>query len=373
MSSLCANKRRRFALSAFLLLSVLLTTYAPTYAAKSVPYTGSGDVPSIVDFPNSMASTGDSITRAFNTGSVPFTDAPANSWSTGTNATVNSHYSRILHDNPLISGHSNNDAVTGAIMADLNGQAGNAVSQGVQYVTILLGANDACADTEAEMTPVATYRAQFQAAMTTLSAGLPDARIYVLSVPNIYNLWFILKDNASARNTWSLLSICQSMLANPLSKDPADIARRERVRQRVVDYNTQLTEVCSAYIHCHFDNNAVFNTLFVPSDVSTRDYFHPSIAGQTKLADGTYAAGFDFRDGVPPVSAATVTKVGKGSGHLVTIVAHDNIGLAGIEYKINSGPYTRYSGPVTVPAGSSLTYRAVDVNGTTEAAHTMTP
>src|ERR1700712_3881340 len=71
-------------------------------------------------WPSSMASTGDSITRGFNTGTVPFTDAPTNSWSTGTNAAVNSHYSRILALNPGISGHSYNDAVTGDQMVDLN-------------------------------------------------------------------------------------------------------------------------------------------------------------------------------------------------------------------------------------------------------------
>jgi lysophospholipase L1-like esterase len=366
-------KGLRFAAPGLLLLAFLFASYTPGSAAHSMSYTGAVDVPTIVNFPNSIASTGDSITRAFNTGSFPFTDAPANSWSTGTNASVNSHYSRILHDNPPISGHSYNDAVTGAVMADLNGQVANVVSQGAQYVTILLGANDACADTESEMTPVATYRSQFQAAIVTLSTGLPDTRIYVLSVPNIYNLWFILKDNASARSTWSLLNICQSMLANPQSKDPADVARRERVRQRVVDYNTQLTEVCAAYVHCRFDGNAVFNAIFVPADVSTRDYFHPSLAGQAKLAEATYTAGFDFHDGVAPVSAATVSKSKRGAGHLVTITATDNMAVAGIEYRIDGGAYTRYAGPVGLPAGSSLTYRAVDVNGTIETAHTLTP
>jgi hypothetical protein len=34
----------------------------------------------------------------------------------------------------------------------------------------------------------------------------------------------------------------------------------------------------------------VFNTPFVRSDVSTRDYFHPSVAGQSKLAAITWAA-----------------------------------------------------------------------------------
>ena len=223
------------------------------------------------------------------------------------------------------------------------------------------------------MTPVATYAAQFQAAMSTLSSGLPDARIYVLSVPDIYNLWFILHDNASARSVWSTFSICQSMLLNPLSQDPPDVERRARVRQRVIDYNTQLASVCAAYIHCHFDSNAVFNTPFVAGDVSTRDYFHPAIVGQAKLADTSYTASFDFRDGVPPVSTLTLSMASAGASYLVAITARNNVGVAGIEYKINSGAYTRYTAPIPLPIGSSLTYRAVDVNGTIETARTITP
>src|ERR1019366_2191965 len=72
-------------------------------------FAGSGGVSAAVAFPNSIASTGDSITRAYNTGS-PFADNPASSWSTGTTAAVNSHYLRILAKNSGISGHAFNDA-----------------------------------------------------------------------------------------------------------------------------------------------------------------------------------------------------------------------------------------------------------------------
>lgn len=363
------QKRSRYVIAALLLVSAFAATYATGSAATGIPYTEVITAPAIAGYPDSIASTGDSITRAFNTGSFPFTDSPANSWSTGTNATVLSHYSRILPNHPPINGRAFNDAVTGAQMVDLNGQVQNAVSQGAAYVTILLGANDACTDTEAQMTPVATYRAQFQTAMPTLAAGLPDSRIYVLSVPNIYNLWFILKDDSSARSTWSLFGICQSMLANPLSTAQEDVDRRNRVRQRVVDYNTQLAEVCATNIHCRFDNNAAFNTNFAPSDVSTRDYFHPSIAGQAKIADISYTASFDFREGVTPSSVATVSP--GGSSYIVTITAQDNVGVSGIEYKIGTGPYTRYTTPVNLQSGSSLTYRAVDVNGNVESARTL--
>ena len=352
-----------------LLAAVLVAGYAPASAGRFVPREQI-TAPSIAGYPDSIASTGDSITRAFNTGGVPFTDAPANSWATGTSASVMSHYSRILPNHPQISGQAYNNAVTGAQMVDLNGQAQNAVTQGAAYVTILLGANDACTDTEAQMTPVATYRAQFQSAMNTLAAGLPDSRIYVLSVPDIYNLWFILKDNASARATWSLLGICQSMLANPLSTNQADVDRRNRVRQRVIDYNTQLAQVCATNIHCKFDDNATFNTVFVPADVSTRDYFHPSLSGQAKIAEVSFAASFDFREGVTPSSVATLTKKSRANS-VVTITSQDNVGVRGIEYKIGTGPFILYTGPVNVQSGSTITYRAVDVNGNVEPARTL--
>jgi lysophospholipase L1-like esterase len=248
-------------------------------------------------YPSSMASTGDSITRAYNDCFFPYVDCPSASWSTGSNAFVNSHYRRILAANPAIAGRNYNFAVTGADMADLSGQAQQAVGRGVEYVTILIGANDVCASTEAGMTPVATFRAQFEQAMAALAAGLPSARVFVASIPNIYNLWAIYRDSFSARTVWTLAGICQSMLARPGSNAAADVARRDRVRQRNVDYNTQLAEVCAVYFMCRFDGNAVFDTAFVRSDVSTRDYFHPSLAGQAKLASVTWAATFAFTAG----------------------------------------------------------------------------
>ena len=335
-------------------------------AGRAVP----GD-PAKTGYPDSMAATGDSITRAFNTGTIPFTDAPENSWSTGTTPAIASQYGRILAAHPAIGGHAHNDAVTGAIMSDLLGQVSTVNSQQVEYVTILLGANDACTATEGAMTPVVTYQAQFQTALATLSAGSPNARIAVSSLPDIYNLWYILKDNASARTAWSLLQICQSMLLNPLSTAQADVDRRNRVRQRVVDYNTVLAQTCSQYIHCRFDGNAVYNTPFVPADISTRDYFHPSPAGQTKLAQFSYAATFDFTDTTAPISKAAVTRPTSRGGS-VALFARDGAGVAGIEYRINGGAYTRYLAPVYLFDGDTITYRAVDVNGNVEASHTLT-
>jgi len=244
--------------------------------------------------PSSMASMGDSITQAFNS-SGWFSDWPSRSWSTGTYASVNSHYRRILAKNPAINGRNYNHSVSGAKADDMPGQATGVVGRGVQYVTILIGANDACTSSEASMTPVSTFRAHINTALNTIKTGLPNAKVALVSVPDIKRLWFIGKDNSSARSTWSNFGICQSMLANPTSTAAADEDRRNRVRQRVIDFNTQLAQACLAYgSNCDFDGNAVFNYPFLLSHMSTWDYFHPNVSGQTVLASVSYANGFNW-------------------------------------------------------------------------------
>ncbi|MEW2385312.1 SGNH/GDSL hydrolase family protein [Micromonospora sp. NPDC047707] len=242
--------------------------------------------------PNSMASLGDSITRGFNACGW-YVDCTSRSFSTGDYSTVNSHYLRIRSVNPNINGRNHNDARSGAKSADMYGQAGTAVSQGVGYVTMLIGANDACTSSESTMTSVTTFRANIDSALNRLKAGLPNAKVFLISVPDIHRLWFVGKDSGSARSAWSLFGICQSMLANPTSTAQADVDRRNRVRQRVIDFNAQLAAACAAYgANCLFDNNAVFGYPFKLSQLSGWDYFHPNTSGQQVLASVSYAAGF---------------------------------------------------------------------------------
>jgi len=272
--------RRRF-------VQVLAPASALLIALVALPVGGSAAVP----LPASIASTGDSITQGYNTGGL-FSDNPASSWSTGTTTAVNSHYLRLKARNAAINGHAFNDAKTGAVMADLDGQLVKAAGQTVDYVTILIGANDACKGTVASMTAVGTFRSQFATALQHFTTALPNAKILVASVPNVSTLWSLFRNNGSARLIWGLGKICQSILANPTSNAAADVTRRAQVVQRVVDYNTQLQQVCAGYANCQFDGNAVFNTVFTTADVNTRDYFHPSTSGQAKLAAVTWAAGF---------------------------------------------------------------------------------
>jgi lysophospholipase L1-like esterase len=235
--------------------------------------------------PNSIASIGDSITRAFDV-CCWYGDHPAQSWSTGGGAFdgITSHYERILALKPTIYGHNYNDAKTGAKMRDAAGQAQAAVAQGARYVTVLIGANDLCTSTTASMTTVADFEAQFSTAMQVLAAGLPtDAHVFVSSIPDIHQLWVLFHSNLAAELVWSAAGICQSMLS-PNNTD----ADRQAVADREYAFNQVLANVCSHYTFCRFDGNATFNYTFSTSDVSGLDYFHPSRSGQAKLASLTW-------------------------------------------------------------------------------------
>jgi lysophospholipase L1-like esterase len=235
--------------------------------------------------PNSIASIGDSITRAADV-CCWYGDHPAQSWSTGGGLFdgISSHYERILSHVPSIYGHNYNDAKSGAKMRDAEAQAAAAVSQGAHYVTILMGGNDLCTSSPTTMTSVSNFQAQFSAAMSELANGLPaGSHVFVSSIPNIRQLWDLFHDNATARFVWSVAGICQSMLsANNTEQD------REAVSAREQAFNEVVRSVCGQYTFCLYDNGATFNYRFSASDVSKLDYFHPSLTGQAKLASLTW-------------------------------------------------------------------------------------
>lgn len=233
-----------------------------------------------------MAALGDSITQALMSCSS-LSGCPANSWSTGSTASVSSHLLRLKVSSPTLVGY--NDSVSGAASGALDAQAQKAVTQNAQYVTIEIGANDACTRTVTAMTPTATYKANVLKALTTLANNPNGApQVFVAGVPSLLQMYNVSKNSATARFTWSLLGICQSMLANPSSTKTADVQRRAAVQQRVNEYNAALAEICTVALNCRYDGGVVANYAFKSSDISTRDYFHPSLAGQATLAAITW-------------------------------------------------------------------------------------
>lgn len=246
-----------------------------------------------LDLPSSMVALGDSITAGYGS-CLTFVACTVNSWATGSGARVDSHYRRIRADNPRIAGHAVNLARRGARAVDLRGQAAAAVKAKPRYVTILIGANDACTDRVEAMTDPETFRGQIDDALRVLGKGLPEAQILVVSIPDLYRLWQLGRDNPRAARVWEH-GFCRSLLANSMSTASADESRRRQVRDRVDDYDRELAAACRAFDgHCRYDGGAAHRVRFTLDEVNRLDYFHPNVAGQARLAEATFPRRFTW-------------------------------------------------------------------------------
>ncbi|OUC89190.1 GDSL family lipase [Streptosporangium minutum] len=267
------------------IVALAATWAAPAAASAAEPWR-----------PTVMAAVGDSISAGFNACGW-YVPCASRSWSSGDSRTVQSHYMRLRDLDDGIAGHNVTLAVPGATSADLAGQMAGAVARRADYVTVLVGAQDACMSEERRMTPVALYQSRVTEALRLLRAGRPGAKVFVASIPDLKRLWRVGKDNVVARGFWAIGRICPTMLARPTSTAAADRARRDRVRGRVIAYNAVLARVCAAYgPACRFDGNVLFNTPFTLNHVSKWDFFHPNAAGQQLIAQKTFQAIRDWAD-----------------------------------------------------------------------------
>ncbi|MFI7078754.1 GDSL-type esterase/lipase family protein [Micromonospora sp. NPDC049903] len=242
--------------------------------------------------PKVVAALGDSITTGFGSCLV-LTSCERNSWSTGDGLRVDSHYRRLVDRNPGLRGHAHNHARPGARAAALAGQAERAVRDRADYVTVLVGANDACRSTIGAMTPVTEFRAEIDRGLRVLREGRPKARVLVVSIPDLYRLWEVGHDDSRAARAWRR-GVCPALLADATSDAPADRARRAEFRDRIDAYNSHLRAACRAYgSRCRHDGGAVHRVRFDLDLVNRLDYFHPNTDGQSRLAEVTWrSAGY---------------------------------------------------------------------------------
>jgi len=244
-------------------------------------------------------------------------------WSTGYDAgdSVNSLNERFestsqadYYENNASRNTAFNHAVSGAVMADFAAQAGSIIAA-VQsstppdeagMISILLGNNDVCADTLAEMTNPDDFETQYRAGLDVLagSALTSSANIHVSSIPGIYWLW-----NAKRNNFWCRVFAwpfvpCENLLESPADDcvsaasrldpdnihdgDGANCIRRKTFHAKIRDtYNPILRDVLQEYIgtlpNAKFVD--IFDAKFEDSHVNGGDCFHPSDAGHALLSD----------------------------------------------------------------------------------------
>lgn len=228
-------------------------------------------------FPDGVAVLGDSISRATNVNGDSFGDQPIHSFATGSapDDGIVSHFERLKALEPGLDIVPFNDARAGARIDEMSEQAQSAGKQRAEYVIVLLGANDVCAGTSP-----ADFTASLRAGASALAPL--GAQVLIASVPDVAKLVDLYGENETARAVWEGFHICPRVLAADADLDAA--------RALVLAYNGALEAEASAR-GWRWDGGAVTDVVYQPGDVSTVDYFHPSLAGQARLAEVTWAAG----------------------------------------------------------------------------------
>ena len=348
--------------------------------------------------PRTLAAVGDSITQASGASRegegildvLPGTTQPARSWATGTADGLDSVLQRLRALEPAAVGE--NVSEEGRRMRHAVEQV-ERIPPATDLITIQLGGNDLCRPTVAEMTSPDAFEAQLREALELAAAERPAALVQVSSVPDIYRLWEVLRDDPVALAFWNGTGAlppvvpCQSLLADARSDDPADQARRDAVRERSQAFNARAEQVCAEFVRCRFDDAAVWEFSNDPSrfgaeHISAVDFFHPSFTGQRDLAAVAWEAGFDWTEETPPVVDV------EAEDGAVVVTASSAAGVAGVEWRTVSaralrGSWTsRPTEEVTLPlesnggvngAGGAVEVRAVDVNGNVSTSRVIAP
>jgi lysophospholipase L1-like esterase len=247
-----------------------------------------------------LAAIGDSYSQAYSVSPNYLRDHAQFSWVVGTarNDGVLSLLERFkaLGATPAVV----DAATSGKKMVDAQRQAeqvieaAQALGGGTAYVTFELGTNDLCDDPK---TPLSDFTAQLQAAIGTLQAGLPaGSRLLMEPLPDFRHFRDITQADPAARAAF--LQVKNSARCAPFlgTDSPATIPDAEAI---LAAYDGALKAACdqvntaagaSGRLHCTYDEALLSDRDFVIGDLSTVDYFHPSLSGQAKMAAAAWKA-----------------------------------------------------------------------------------
>lgn len=231
--------------------------------------------------PYVIGAIGDSISAGFN--SYRLGDNRGLSWATGLDEhnLVESHAKRLRE----MLGQSvevHNESFVGATSADLERQTSRLLRFKLDYVTILIGANDICNWTGNFDAEIAAFSDRLGKTVDRLTKANPSIRIVMPSIPNLMYVYEVGMAN-SCQARWSSIGLCQPLFG--ASKTPAD---RTKFGERFIALNNIIQGVTSRY-----PVNAVFkpelaNYRFPREFLSAIDCFHPSVLGHNKITELTF-------------------------------------------------------------------------------------
>ena len=226
------------------------------------------------------------------------------SWATGSNpGTVTKSHARRIASlpraeklkvyNAAVSGTSIEDVLLDQVPDMFEWSFKKLNKPAPDYVTVLIGANDACAKRASEMTTVSSYHLKMESIVHQVLVRSPTSRILLANLPNIEKLRTVAKDAKligwgplkKCKDLWKLTKMCPTLT---LIDDPTE---REIVSQRIKDYNQVMVDVANRAREEYGDrirvSNKIYNTAFTADHLAV-DCFHPNATGQDLMSRVTW-------------------------------------------------------------------------------------
>ena len=259
--------------------------------------------PTMVPLPALLGAIGDSYTQAWSVSPAYLYDHTQFSWVIGTdkNDGVFSLLERFqaLKVSPTVV----DAATSGKKMVDAERQANLVVAAAKKlgagqtaYVTFELGTNDLCASPDFRTDP-GMFETQLQAAISILRTGLPPgSRILMLSVPDFPHFRAITQASPAAVALLAKPNNVNRCVPYLGTSSPSMLVQADAV---LAQYNASLQGACTdinshegtaGQLYCTYNAALLSESDFVLKDLSTDDYFHPSLTGQAKMAENGWKA-----------------------------------------------------------------------------------
>jgi hypothetical protein len=272
-------------------------------ALLGVPLASAG-VRHAARYPSSIAVLGTPTAAGWGADSAhPFRNTPEDSWATGTNPAVRSIYSRLLALNPAVKRHNANltsgesaPEAAGHELDSFAAQVQKALQLRVKPELVLVQVIDRAikCDGTTERN-FADYGSRFGDALQTLSKGLPNARIFVVSQWGSFASYvnYLKGLDVGKRLKNAGKHPCQ-LVAAPSGQVVA--SRVAYAKSIVAGEEAQLRTACAKVVNCRYDGGAAQRIAVTAADISEFQYT-PTLQGQAKVAAAEWKAMAGFVKG----------------------------------------------------------------------------
>jgi GDSL-like Lipase/Acylhydrolase family len=177
--------------------------------------------------------------------------------------------------------------------------ARNPAAAGPDYVTLLIGANDICADSVEHMSDDRDIYNNVDTAVSRLVSANPNVKVVISSLPDVNSLNTVAKHSRllgvypyqRCEDFWRKVNLCRTLTR--LDEGSLD---RHIVGEKVVAINRMLSEITERVNTQTQNQNVIYSPTtyeqkFTDKDISI-DCFHPNQRGQNMLAEATWNDGF---------------------------------------------------------------------------------